>query len=361
MPLSLAKLESLLVSKGFVVINYFELDEACFYIELFAIKTADTFLMYIPSKYTFPITSGVSSFKIKYLDVDNPADNVPDEYAVKQDDVDIEDIYGNTNIELSVDKKNMEEELENNYKRPISLRDISGNDTLTLKAIHRQLRRFKYCVQNLKYKLAVLYKNYICAIRRDDSIDFFSVKNYPRQDTKKLMIIIDLETFYEANENLLNDIQIVRESIYKLLEKNQGTQVRIISKILENKKDVIVIPQELQRKKAMYNKMTRELFVMLNSITEAEAKINNKMEDLNEQYKEPTLQNDITRAHERDRLEKELDKINTIKSDIGKNILALREKRENKILSIDKLSFDNAVMLDVILKNFSKLKTILLE
>jgi hypothetical protein len=175
------------------------------------------------------------------------------------------------------------------------------------------------------------------------------------------MIIIDLETFYEANENLLNDIQIVRESIYKLLEKNQGTQVRIISKILENKKDVIVIPQELQRKKAMYNKMTRELFVMLNSITEAEAKINNKMEDLNEQYKEPTLQNDITRAHERDRLEKELDKINTIKSDIGKNILALREKRENKILSIDKLSFDNAVMLDVILKNFSKLKTILLE
>ena len=200
MSLSLAKLENLLVSKGFVVINYFELDEACFYIELFAVKTADTFLMYIPSKYNFPITNGTNSFKIKYLDIDN-ADNVPDEYAVKQEDVDIEDTYGNTNIELSADKKNMEEELENNYKRPISLRDISGNDTLTLKAIHRQLRRFKYCVQNLKYKLAVIYKNYICAIRRDDSIDFFSVKNYPRNDSKKLMIIIDLETFYDSNVN----------------------------------------------------------------------------------------------------------------------------------------------------------------
>jgi hypothetical protein len=360
MSLSLAKLENMLLNKGFVVINYFELDEACFYIELFAVKTADTFLMYIPSKYTFPITSGINSFKIKYLDIDN-ADNVPDEYAVKQDDVDIEDIYGNTNIELSADKKNMEEELENNYKRPISLRDISGNDTLTLKAIHRQLRRFKYCVQNLKYKLAVMYKNYICAIRRDDTIDFFSVKNYPRNDSKKLMIIIDLETFYESNENLVNDIQIVRDSIYKLLEKNQGTQARMISKILENKKDVIVMPQELQRKKVRYNKMTRELFVMLNIMTDAENKIIEQLEGLNTKYQETTLENDINKAHERDKLEKELDKINTIKSDIGKNILVLREKRENKILSIDKLSFDNAVMLDVILKNFSKLKTILLE
>ena len=360
MSLSLAKLENLLVSKGFVVINYFELDEACFYIELFAVKTADTFLMYIPSKYNFPITNGTNSFKIKYLDIDN-ADNVPDEYAVKQDDVDIEDIYGNTNIELSADKKNMEEELENNYKRPISLRDISGNDTLTLKAIHRQLRRFKYCVQNLKYKLAVIYKNYICAIRRDDSIDFFSVKNYPRNDSKKLMIIIDLETFYDSNENLLNDIQIVRESIYKLLEKNQGTQARMISKILENKKDVIVMPQELQRKKVRYNKMTRELFVMLNTVTDAENKISEQLEALNTKYQESSLENDINKAHERDKLEKELDNINRIKSDIGKNILVLREKRENKILSIDKLSFDNAVMLDVILKNFSKLKSILLE
>lgn len=360
MSLSLAKLENLLVSKGFVVINYFELDEACFYIELFAVKTADTFLMYIPSKYTFRITNGTNSFKIKYLDIDN-ADNVPDEYAVKQDDVDIEDIYGNTNIELSADKKNMEEELENNYKRPISLRDISGNDTLTLKAIHRQLRRFKYCVQNLKYKLAVIYKNYICAIRRDDSIDFFSVKNYPRNDSKKLMIIIDLETFYDSNENLVNDIQIVRDSIYKLLEKNQGTQARMIAKILENKKDVIVMPQELQRKKVRYNKMTRELFVMLNIMTDAENKITEQLEALNTKYQESSLENDINKAHERDKLEKELDNINRIKSDIGKNILVLREKRENKILSIDKLSFDNAVMLDVILKNFSKLKSILLE
>lgn len=360
MPLSLAKLEKLLVDKGFVVMNYFELDGSCFYIVLFAIKTADIFLMYIPSKYTFPITNETNSYKIKYIDIDN-SDNVADEYAVKQEDVNIEDIYGNTNIELSVEKKNMEEELENNYKRPISLRDISGNDTLTLKAINRQLRRFKYCVQNIKYKLAVLYKNYICAIRRDDTIDFFSIKNYPRNDSKKLVIIIDLETFYEANENLLDDIQTVRESIYKLLEKNQETQVRIISKILEKKKDIITMPQELERKKNIYNKMTRELFVMLNTITEAEDKINDKIESLDHKYKDSNLQNDINKAHEKDQLDKEIDKINTIKSDIGKNILALREKRENKILSIDKLSFDNAVMLDVILKNFSKLKTILLE
>jgi copper chaperone CopZ len=360
MPLSLAKLESLLTTKGFVVINYFELDGSCFYILLFAVKTADVFLMYIPSKYTFPITNETNSYNIKYIDIDN-CDNVADEYAVKQDDVDIENIYGNTNIELSLEKKNMEEELENNYKRPIAIRDVSENDTVTLKAINRQLRRFKYCVQNLKYKLAIIYKNYICAIRRDDSIDFFGIKNYPRQPSKKLMIITDLETFYESSDNIPDDIQTVRESIYRLLEKNQGTQTRIISTIMENRKHLLTLPKELEKKKEQYDRMTRELFVMLETMTEAENKINEELENINIKYKDPNLQNDITKAHERDKLEKELDRINSIKSEIGKNILALREKRETKILSTDKLAFDNAVMLDVILKNFSKLKTILLE
>jgi hypothetical protein len=45
-----------------------------------------------------------------------------------------------------------------------------------------------------------------------------------------------------------------------------------------------------------------------------------------------------------------------LKADITKNILILREKKENTVLSIDKIMFDNTVMLDSIFKNFSKLK-----
>ena len=53
MPLSLSKLEDFLSKQGFIPNKFFIMDNTCFYIELFAVKTSDIFLLYIPSKYSF--------------------------------------------------------------------------------------------------------------------------------------------------------------------------------------------------------------------------------------------------------------------------------------------------------------------
>jgi hypothetical protein len=361
MPLSLQKLEDLLLSKGFVCSKFFSLDGYCFYIEVFSLKTADVFLLYIPSKYNFEISGdNVNVCKMKSINMDG-SDNIPDEYGKKQDDINMDDIYGNTYIEVLEDKDNIEEHLENNYKRPISLKDISDEDMNVLKAIYRQMKRFKYCVQNLKYKLGIIYKNYICSIRRDDSIDSFILKNYRRDSVKRLMIIVDLETLIDKNEKLIYDIKVVRESVYSILERNQGLCTKVITKILENKKDIILIPKQVEKKKQIYNGMMLELFNMLKKMEISEEKILDEIHKLENNDKVDGIQNDITRLHNKTRYEKELDNINSVKSDITKNILCLREKIENKILTIDKICFDNSVMLDAMIKNFSKLKTILLE
>jgi hypothetical protein len=68
------------------------------------------------------------------------------------------------------------------------------------------------------------------------------------------------------------------------------------------------------------------------------------------------LHTDINIAHNRTKLQQELDKIATIKKEIAKTLGYLREKRENSILSIDKINFDNAIMFDCMIKNFAKLK-----
>ena len=47
-----------------------------------------------------------------------------------------------------------------------------------------------------------------------------------------------------------------------------------------------------------------------------------------------------------------------VKNEISKNIMYLREKKENKILTIDKISFDNAVMLNAMTKNLINLKNL---
>ena len=148
-------------------------------------------------------------------------ESITEEYAGSPED--ISTVYGNTNINVSPDKsEKIEDHLEDNYKRPISLSDISPEDTVDIKAIYRQVRRLKYCVQNIKYKAGILFKNYICAIRRDDSIDCFYIKHYDRRDTDQLFVITDLEILYEKSEKLLSDVKVVRDSILNILNNNQA-------------------------------------------------------------------------------------------------------------------------------------------
>src|SRR3990167_11399650 len=220
MPLSLDKLKDFLVSKGFIPNTLFILDNLVFYIELVSISDATKFLLYIPSKYEFVADKSSQSYKIKYIDLEGK-ESITEEYAGSPED--ISTVYGNTNINVSPDKsEKIEDHLEDNYKRPISLSDISPEDTVDIKAIYRQVRRLKYCVQNIKYKAGILFKNYICAIRRDDSIDCFYIKHYDRRDTDQLFVITDLEILYEKSEKLLSDVKVVRDSILNILNNNQG-------------------------------------------------------------------------------------------------------------------------------------------
>ena len=291
---------------------------------------------------------------MKYIDMASSG-NLADEYAGKQGNNDIVNTYGDMQVQLSPDKDEMEEHLENNYKQAISLDEISNDDITDIKAIYRQLKRLKFCVQNLKYKLAITYKNYICAIRRDDSIDCIMIKNYPRDPVKQLLVIVDLETLYEKEDKLLEDIQVVRESIYKVIERNQTNHGKIIERIIENKKDILVIPQLAERKKEKYETMLKQLETMLQKMSESEKKYLDELYEIDGANTQG-LENDINRVHHKARIEKELDKINSIRASISKNILTLRSKRENAILNIDKIVFDNTVMFDRIVKNFAHLK-----
>jgi hypothetical protein len=353
MPLSINKLEEFITEKGFVINKFFTMDGSCFYIEVICVKTADIFLLYIPSKYEISPSSNANVYKIKTIDMTN-AENFVDEYTGQQGEFDIENRYGNMQINLN-SKNRMDENLENNYKHAITLEDISKEDLIVIKSIYRQLKRLKYCVQNIKYKIAIIYKNYICAIRRDDSIDCFSVKDYPYTHYKGLMIIVDLETFYDKHEQLSEDINVVYNSIFHVLERNQHTHVNMVEKIIETKKDIVSIPFLAEQKKIKYDQMLSQLYDMLKKIIEVENKFIEKLSNI-ENGNFDNLQKDIDKIYEKTNVLKELDKINTIKVGLSKTIFILKEKRENMILSIDKIMFDNTVMYDCMVKNFSKLK-----
>ena len=75
----------------------------------------------------------------------------------------------------------------------------------------------------------------------------------------------------------------------------------------------------------------------------------------NNSRNEITLNGDIQIKQDIYNYEKELEKINNIKQELYKNIIYLRDKKQNITLEIDKVLFDNTIMFNLINKNFNKL------
>lgn len=165
MTLSLTKLSKILKNNGFIPKKYFLIEKYCVYIEVFSMSNTDNFLVYIPSKYDLKFIDEGEFYDIKTIDVPENGD-IPVEYAGEIDKEKIQEAYDDVELELSLDEKDgvdLTEKLNENYNISLSLKDVNIQDKNRLREIFRQLKRLKFCVQNLKYKICILYKN-LCVV-----------------------------------------------------------------------------------------------------------------------------------------------------------------------------------------------------
>ena len=360
MSLSYSKMEKLLFKKGLFPKKKYVIDNSCVYIEVLCVSNSEIILVYIPSKYDIKVEKGDDVYDIKYLDI-SVEGSIPNDYAIEPDNFDLEQVYEQIDINenIDLDNKNIETKLKENYKHPISLKDMNKNQITELKNSFRQLERFKFCIKGLKYKLAICYKNYICCIRRDDTFEGFAIKDYLSNEYKKLNVIIDLETLYSSKEPIDNDILTLKDGIYKILNKNQIKHSKILQKMLEEKKDILKKSEIIYLKKEKYFNYQKKLRNMLEQIIDSEKQIIEKIyfikQNNNSSVDIKGLHNDVENIHIIGNLEKELENIANVKKEIMNNIFDITNKLQTLSLQTDSVFFDNSVMLDTILKNFSSL------
>ena len=108
--LSFKKLKKLLEHNNFVIISILTIEGMCTYIELLSVTSADTFLLYIPSKYDIKVTDDITEpiYQLKYVEI-NELDKSP------TDDLDnsqLEDLYNEIEIDTHKSSENIEENLE---------------------------------------------------------------------------------------------------------------------------------------------------------------------------------------------------------------------------------------------------------
>lgn len=363
MPLSLHKLERILTSRGMIPKKYFVIHGLCVYIEVLSTANANSFLLYIPSKYKISVESGNNVYKIEEIELDQEG-NIPEDYAGEPDNFELDREYEEIDINtgpIREDTEDLAKHLEENYNHPVSLKDITREDKINLRDIFRQVRRFRFCVQSIKYKLCIIYKNFICCIRKDDSLECFMIKHYPKKDIRKFMVTLDLETLYNKIDTITIDIQSIREGFYKVLDKNQLKHARNLKSMLESESKITAYSDSIYTQKQRFTEYISQLETMLTRLGESERIVIEKLIAIEEKYSDPSLSGlhtDIEKTHIVSKHETELERINTLKHEVIRNIITLKVKQEHLALAVDKIFFDNSVMLDAILKNMRTLENI---
>ena len=241
------------------------------------------------------------------------------------------------------------ENLQENYKREIVLSDIEKEDADNVRDIVRQLERVFFSVKNTEYKVAILYRKYMCVIKRDESIECY-ISTSPlvsNQTDRRLYINVDLELLYKKmNDSLLLNIKDMRYGIMRILNKNYSSHERKLRSLLENGDMLLDRTRKAHDMKEKYDSYLQNLQNILKTNNESENRVINKMKNNNSR-------GPVGRG-----LVKELSAIQKTKEDIFSTIDELNAKRETSVLLLDKIMFDNVVMLDAILRNNRELKKI---
>ncbi len=359
MPLSLDKLKSMLYSKGFATKQIYSLQGKCKFIEIVSIETGDIFMMYIPKKYKFKFDSRNSmSLKLIHLDEEDKKE-VSTEYAESPSADRMEDIYEEVQVETDYTKKNVddiEKLLEGKYRRPICLKDLNTADSYDVKCVFRQVRRLKYCVQSVRYKLVLRYKKYLCVLHLNDKIDCFYVKNLPMDNHRRIIVTLDLELFYENLDCLLEEILQVKNGITKVLDKNHKNHAKTLQKMLEKRDTIMEITRGLFSRKNELRAQILNFQKLLTQLNLSEKDNRKALNDLS--YRNSNL-GKLTISQKKREIIAEIKKNHHLKDEIIDNILTSQGEEQHISLLIDKILFDNTVMLDRIFKNLGDLANIL--
>ena len=126
--------------------------------------------------------------------------------------------------------------------------------------------------------------------------------------------------------------------------------------MLEQGNSLTLFSEHIHIKKEKYSEYLKKMETMLAALYKEERKILDKIADVEQRYSGQAgikgFHTDIEKTHQVGKYESQLSHINALQKDLTRNISMIKSKYENLSLRIDKICFDNIVMIDAIVKNF---------
>jgi len=358
--LNIEKLQFFTSNNGYDIHKIFVKKSKCFMVELMSRNTVDFILLYIPTKFAFPLPSNILTFPVEeFQHRESRCDDI-NEYSHASETL-IESSYSDMEsiTALPTDKRNklpMSKHLDEAYKKNIIVNDIQGSDNVIIQNIYRQLRRLKYCIRGMTHKLAVINAPYIGVLNSNYDISMYCCETLKRKKEQRLYIIVDVKMFYDRIDTIEQECSHLFNGIYTVLDNNQKLHSKNIKYIMDQRDNILQKSTDLHTNKMQYMQYIDKYVNLLDELNSYEKTKTYDLKQLNSVPYDPNdLRHDMKRTHQKKKLEKEIREIHKTRNDITKTIKDLKLKMGNLSLSIDTILFDNIVMIDKVFKNFEEL------
>lgn len=337
-----------------MIVQIYTINKLCVYLELFIASTGDTAMLYIPSKYDIPCNDNIPSQKIKYIDITESGSIIED----STEEADTDKIYENVILTLD-SQRDISDQIASSYKKDISLSQTTSDNSIEIKEIFRQLKRLRLCVENIRYKICIFYKSFICCIRRDDSLECFQTvetNNSHNSHDLRFAVTLDLELFYDKIDNIVLDIKTVRHGIYSVLDKSQRQQTAYSKKMLEIKVAQSSKENEVIHRIQKLDRQIDEVETLLNDLNNTSRNIPHEALEqetqLNTNGNNLGIYGDIEKTKIQTQATQKLAQVKNLQQDTMKLLYTIKAKREDLALRLDRIGFDNIVILNSLSKNF---------
>ena len=358
--LSFQKLMSFIDKRGYLCSTVYTFHSKCIYLEVTCKKKSNIYYIYIPSKYDILIpTSGTkyNCVELKYISDVFVQKNVLEQYAGGDTDESYKN-YKNIILDPRYNvSRDIEGLLSNQYEKQIELDKKATYQNNDLKCIVRQLSRLQNCFSQIEYKLVLVYKKYLCVICRDNSVDCYFVQklHFPKRN---LFITFDLEMLYSTTSyDLENDLNKVKQSMYKIFKTNRENHLRNIMSMFTNQSSMINTIQIINKTDKKISNDLSQHQLLLHQLNQKESSTHKSLQKLIKE--KSSFTQDSKQIRKKNNLIASLKKIIELQNEILKGSTNAYQCKNNLLLEVDNILFDNIVLLDQIHQNFNILDQIL--
>ena len=368
MPSSINKLQTLLNSNNIVIKNIYLFEKKCIYLEVLCLQNGNKIMVYIPSKYNININNSDIDSSINIYELEKFIINSKNNIEIYTGEVSDQDLTNNykeiliesNDIENSV--VDPENKLESKYQKHIVLNNLIKEDEKYILDIIRQIKRLKFCVEHLEYKIGFKYKHFLVCLTSNNELNYFCIKNYDGKEMISMIVIVNIKDLYNNINKLQSNINDVYSGVYNIISDTQFSHLNNFNKIINYKYNVTTIYKNIELKKQEYDRSILKLEHMLKDLSTANSKTLEEISKTENKYKEDGIKGlhmDIEKSHVLSVYNEELEKIQKLKTQIIQTLLDLNSKREHVYMTLDRLLFDNNVMILTIFKNVGSIESIL--